>query len=145
MPRTPSSPPDHPPPEMPNTKRSFNASLIKYRDPESEQYVWFWVNSSSGGTISPSFNSRKDAEKWYDNILRIHFETIDLILRAKDGQFYKLRGRVDVEEMLMYTKNNKCPFRVFLEEDVITVDILARSEQEAKQRLLEYFEILEWL
>jgi hypothetical protein len=130
---------------MPQTKKSFQANLIKYRDPESEHFVWFWVNSSSGGTISPSFLTRIEAERWYDDIVRIHRETIDLILRAKDGQFYKLKGRINVEEMLIYTKGKRCPFPVFLEEDTISMEILALSEQEAKNKALKYFDILEWL
>ena len=128
-----------------NTKKAFAASLIKYRDPESEDYVWFWVNPSSGGAISPSFGTRIEAERWYDDIIRVHNETIDLILRAKDGQFYKLKGRINIEEMLIYTKGRHCPFPVFLEDDTITMEMLARTEEEAKERVLKHFDILEWL
>lgn len=130
---------------MPQTKKSFQANLIKYRDPESSDFVWFWVNPSSGGAISPSFPSRIQAERWYNDIIQVHKETIDLILRAKDGEFYKLKGRINIEEMLIYTKGKRCPFPVFLEEDTISMSILALSEQEAKNTVLKYFDILEWL
>jgi hypothetical protein len=130
---------------MTQTKKSFQANLIKYKDPESNDYSWIWVNPSSGGAISPIFSTRIQAERWYDDVIRVHKETIDLILRAKDGEFYKLKGRINIEEMLMYTKGKRCPFPVFLEEDTITMNILARSEEEAKERVLKHFDILEWL
>ncbi len=130
---------------MTQTKKSFQANLIKYKDPESNDYSWIWVNPSSGGAISPIFSTRIQAERWYDDVIKIHKETIDLILRAKDGEFYKLKGRINIEEMLIYTKGKRCPFPVFLEEDTITMNILARSEEEAKNTVLKYFDILEWL
>jgi hypothetical protein len=130
---------------MPQTKKTIYANLIKYRDPESSDYSWIWVNPSSGSAISPIFSTRIEAERWYDDIIRVHKETINLILRAKDGEFYKLKGRINIEEMLIYTKGKRCPFRVFLEEDTISMEILARSEEEAKERVLKHFDILEWL
>ena len=38
-------------------------NLVKYRDPESPDYIWFWINHSEEIT-SPVFTTEGDALEW---------------------------------------------------------------------------------
>ncbi len=125
-------------------KKQFRAHLIKYRHEEGTN-IWFWVNPNSGSPISPQFDSQKEAEKWFDDIMQIHNETYDLLDRVKNGRFYRLRGRIDVGDVISSVKSSDCPFTVHLEDDILEADILAISRTDAKARLESYFEILEWI
>ena len=49
-------------------KKQFKASLIKYRHADMHEAVWFWVNPSSGSTLSPKFNTQQEAERWFDDV-----------------------------------------------------------------------------
>lgn len=130
---------------MTTKKKQFKAHLIKYRLTDSSKFLWFWVNPDSGTTISPYFKTSEAAEAWFDNILFIHNQTYDLIDRVKNGKFHMLRARVDVDEMLMTPKTFECPFTIHMEDDILQFEVLATSEDSAKQRIEEYFDILEWI
>jgi hypothetical protein len=54
-------------------------------------------------------------------------------------------GRIDIGDTISSKKANDCPFTLHLEDDILTVEVLATSMDEAKERVMEYFEILEWL
>lgn len=129
---------------MTTKKKQFKAHLIKYRTDDNKN-LWFWVNPNSGTTISPYFSSQDSAEKWFDNILIIHNETYDLIDRTKNGSFYTIKGRVDTGELISSTRAARCPFTSHIEDDIIEIQVLAVSEEDAKSRIKEYFDILEWI
>jgi hypothetical protein len=41
-------------------------TLIKYRDPESPDYIYFWVDSKDK-QVSPAFSNENDAIIWSSN------------------------------------------------------------------------------
>jgi hypothetical protein len=126
-------------------KKQFKAALIKYRQTDMEEPVWFWINPSSGTKLSPEFDTQKDAEKWFDSVVDIHNETYDFLDRVKNGKFYTVNGRVDVGDAISSKKANECPFTMHLEDDILSLEVLATSFEHAKERVEEYFEILEWI
>lgn len=126
-------------------KKQFKAHLIKYRQTDMKEAVWFWINPSSGATLSPQFETQKEAEKWFDDVVLVHNETYDLLDRIKNGNFYTVQGKVDIGDLISSKKANDCPFTLHLEEDILTVEVLAVSVADAKNRVSEYFEILEWM
>lgn len=126
-------------------KKQFKAHLIKYRQTDMPEAVWFWVNPSSGATLSPEFNTQQEAERWFDDVVSIHNETYNLLDRVKNGKFYTVRGKVDLGDVISSKKANDCPFTIFLDDDILIVEVLATSMADAKGRVEEYFEILEWV
>lgn len=126
-------------------KKQFKAHLIKYRHADMKDAVWFWVNPSSGATLSPKFTTQEEAEKWFDDVVEIHNETYTLLNRVKNGKFYTVSGKVDLGDLISSKKANDCPFTMHLEDDILTVEVLASSLDDAKERVAEYFEILEWM
>ena len=126
-------------------KKLFKANLIKYKDPGSHNYLWFWINPTSGTIISPQFSSQKNAEKWFDDLMIIHNETYDLLDRVKNGMFYTVKGVIDVGDTLSSVRTGECPFTVHIEDDTIEIEVLATSVSDARKRVEGYFEILEWI
>lgn len=126
-------------------KKQFKAHLIKYRQADMRDPVWFWVNPSSGATLSPEFSTQEEAEKWFDDVVEIHNETASLLNRVKNGKFYTVYGKVDIGDVISSKKANDCPFTMHLEDDILVVEVLATSVQDAKDRVMEYFEIIEWM
>lgn len=125
--------------------KRFHAHLIKYRQADMDEAVWFWINPSSGATLSPQFTTQEAAEKWFDDVIAIHNETHSLMERIRSGNFYTLKGRVDLIQFISEKKMNASPFLIRLEGDILSVDVLAVSVDDARARVEEYFEILEWL
>jgi hypothetical protein len=130
---------------MTTKKKQFKAHLIKYRQAEMKEPVWFWINPSSGATLSPEFKTQPEAEKWFDDVVSIHNETYDLLDRIKNGQFYTVCGKVDIGDVISSKKANDCPFTLHLDGDILIVEVLATSKDNAKERVSEFFEILEWI
>ena len=106
--------------------------------------IWFWINPSTGTIISDEFTTSEAAEKWFDDVLYIHNETFDLIERSMKGKFFKVKGKVDVGDVISSKKANECPFTMHLEDDIMEFEVLAKDEDDAKKRVSEFFEILEW-
>jgi hypothetical protein len=129
---------------MTQKKKSFVANLIKYRQADMKEPIWFWINPSTGTIISDQFTTAAAAEKWYDNVIYIHNETFNLIERTMRGKFFKIKGKVDVGDVISSKKANECPFTMHLEDDIMEFEVLAKDEEEAKNRVCEFFEILEW-
>jgi hypothetical protein len=130
---------------MTTQKKQFKAALIKYRNTDMKDVVWFWINPASGTPLSPQFKSQEEAEEWYDGVISIHTETYDLLDRIKNGTFYTIKGRIDVGDLISSKKANECPFTMDLEDDILELQILATSQEHAKKRAEEFFEILEWI
>jgi hypothetical protein len=126
-------------------KKQFKAALIKYRQTDMKEAVWFWINPSSGTALSPRFGTQQEAEIWYDRVVSIHTETYDFLDRIKNGKFYTVRGKIDVGDVISSIKANECPFTMHLEDDILTLEVLGTSFKHAKERVEEYFEILEWI
>ena len=127
------------------TNKKFKAHLIKYRQADMAEPVWFWVNPSTGSTLSPKFETQEDAEKWFDDVITIHNETYNLMDRIKNGKFYTLKGKVDIGDTISSKKANDCPFEVHLDDDILIIEVLATSIADARSRVEEYYEILEWI
>lgn len=126
-------------------KQQIKAHLIKYRDTHMKDPIWFWVNPNTGTQLSPKFESQEEAEKWFDDVVEIHNETTDLLDRVKNGKFYTLKGRIDIGDLISSKKANDCPFDLHLEDDILETHVLAKSVDDAKTRISEFFEILEWI
>jgi hypothetical protein len=126
-------------------KKQFKAALIKYRQANMENAVWFWINPGSGAALSPEFETQEEAEVWFEGVVSVHEETYDFLDRIKNGRFYKVKGRIDVGDVISSKKANDCPFTMHLEDDILELEILATSFKHAKERAEEYFEILEWI
>jgi hypothetical protein len=129
---------------MANNKK-FEAHLIKYRQTDMKEPIWFWINPSSGSTLSPKFATQGEAENWYDTIIETHEQSYNLLTRLKNGKFYRVFGRVDLGDVILSKKANECPFTLYLEDDILEVEVLAIDVEDAKNRVCEYFEILEWI
>lgn len=110
-----------------------------------EEPIWFWINPSSGSTLSPKFATQSEAENWYDTIITTHEESYNLLTRLKSGKFYRVFGRVDLGDVISSKKANECPFTLYLEDDILEVEVLAVDIEDARNRVSEYFEILEWI
>lgn len=130
---------------MTTKKTHFKASLVKYRQTDMKEPIWFWVNTTTGTTLSPHFETQPQAEKWFDDVVSIHAETYDLLDRVMYGQFYKLRGKVDIGDLVSSTKVNDCPFDIHLEDDILVLEVLGTTILDARERVEKYFEILEWI
>lgn len=130
---------------MTTKKTHFKASLVKYRQADMKDPVWFWINTTTGTTLSPHFETQPQAEKWFDDVVTIHAETYDLLDRVMYGQFHTLKGKVDIGDLVSSTKVNNCPFDIHLEDDILVIEVLGTTIQQARERVEEYFEILEWL
>jgi hypothetical protein len=130
---------------MTTKSKQFKASLIKYRSADMKDAIWFWVNPTTGSTLSPEFKRQEDAEKWFDDVIKVHQETYNFMERCKSGKFFLIRGKVDVGDVISSKKANDCPFDMHLEDDIMVFEILGLDENDAKARVEEYFEILEWL
>lgn len=130
---------------MTTKKTHFKASLVKYRQTDMKEPVWFWVNTTTGTTLSPHFESQPEAEKWFDDVISIHAETYDLLDRVMYGKFFKLKAKVDIGDLISSTKVNDCPFDVHLEDDILVIEVLGKDDMDARERVEKYFEILEWL
>jgi hypothetical protein len=126
-------------------KKQFKAALIKYRQSNMENAVWFWINPGSGASLSPKFETQEEAEVWFEGVVSVHEETYDLLNRIKNGRLYTLKGRIDVGDVISSKKANECPFTMHLEDDILSLEVLATSFKHAKERAEEYFEILEWI
>jgi hypothetical protein len=126
-------------------RKQFKAALIKYRQTDMKDPVWFWINPSSGTELSPRFETQQQAERWFDSVVSIHNETYDFLDRVKNGKFYTLKGRIDVGDVISSKKANECPFTLNLDDDILEIEVLATSFEHAKERAEEYFEILEWI
>lgn len=126
-------------------KIQFKASLIKYRQADMKEAIWFWVNPNTGTTLSPEFSTQVDAEKWFDDVLLVHQETYDLMERTKFGKFFTVKGKVDIGDIISSKKAGDCPFDMRIDGDVLSVKVLALDEESARKRVEEYIEILEWL
>lgn len=123
--------------------QKFRAHLIKYRDAEMIEPVWFWINPSSGTTLSPEFKTQEQAERWFDGVIKIHNETYDFLSRIKDGKLYDLKGRITED---INKKLDSCPFFVYIsQKNILHTTILALSEQDAKDRVEEYIDGIEWI
>lgn len=126
-------------------KKQFKAALIKYRQTDMKNAVWFWINPSSGSKLSPEFTTQRDAEMWFDSVVSVQNETYDFLDRIKNGKLYTIKGRIDIGDVISSKKANECPFTMHLEDDVLELEVLATSFEHAKERVEEYFEILEWM
>lgn len=47
--------------------------LIKYRDAQMKDYIWFWVNSRDEQS-SPSFESELQANEWMDEQIKLNYD-----------------------------------------------------------------------
>lgn len=130
---------------MTNKNKQFKAHLIKYRQADMVEPIWFWVNPSTGTTLSPKFATQEEAEQWFDDVIKIHNETYDLMNRIKNGRFYTVKGKVDIGDVISSKKANDCPFEVHLDDDILIIEVLATSIVDARSRVEEYYEILEWI
>lgn len=126
-------------------QKQFKAHLIKYRQSDMKEPVWFWINPSTGSTLSPKFETQGEAEDWYDTVITTHEETYNLMVRIKSGRMFTVYGRVDIGDVISSKKANECNFTMNLEDDILQVDILAVDINDARARVEEYFDILEWI
>lgn len=126
-------------------KQQIKAHLIKYREANMADPIWFWVNPNSNATISPKFGSQEEAEIWFDSVVEIHNEATDLLDRVMNGKFYNLKGRIDIGDLISSKKANSCPYDLHLEDDILETRVLALSLNDAKKRVLDFFEVLEWI
>jgi hypothetical protein len=65
--------------------------------------------------------------------------------RIKNGKFYIVKGKVDLGDVISSKKANECPFTMHLEDDILSIEVLATTLADARERVEEFFEILEWV
>lgn len=123
-------------------KKTLKAHLIKYREPYLEDYIWFWINPTTGNKISGDFLTQEDAEEWFREMVAIYDESVSLIKRAKDGSFYDLVGYLEDENVKI---NKNCPFEHDIDGTLITVKVLGFDINDAKHRVETFYDIREWI
>lgn len=128
-------------------KKTLKAHLIKYREPYLEDYIWFWINPTTGNKISGDFLTQEDAEEWFREMVAIYDESVSLIKRTKDGQFFELEGYLEDQKV---TINKNCPFKHSIRsletgETVIHVKVLGMNENDAKHRVETFYDVREWI
>lgn len=128
---------------MTEKKTKFQAALIKVKIGKS--YVWYWANPNTQSQISPEFFTQDAAEKWFDDIMYIHEETYDLIERSKKGEFYTVRGLVDMDKLFMNRKIEECPYLMYMTEEILEIIVLALNENDAKRRVENYIDDIQWI
>lgn len=47
--------------------------LLKYRDAQMKDYIWFWVNSREE-QCSPSFDSEPAAQEWMEELIKVNYD-----------------------------------------------------------------------
>jgi len=117
----------------------ISATLIKYRKNVYDDFSWFWIDSKSGVALSKHFESQEDAETWFNGMITIHNETYSLLDRVMNGRMYFMSAKVDLSAELP-----KCPYPSSYEDDMIHVTVFARDEKEARKRVEQYYQVLEW-
>lgn len=127
---------------MPVQKRTLKAHLIKYREPQLEDFIWFWINPTTGNKISGDFFTQEEAEEWFREMVSIYDESVTLIKRAKSGSFFRLVG---VLEDANVTKNQNCPFEHTIEGMLIGIKVLGLDLNDAKHRVETFYDIREWI
>ena len=105
-----------------------------------ETSIWFWINPSTGTTLSPHFENQKEAEQWFDDVVKIHKETYEFLDRIKNGSMYNLKCRVKNPPA-----KTRYPFPFKYYNFVVTVSILGVNIEDARSRIEPFFEIVEWL
>lgn len=125
-------------------KSFFQAQLIMFRS-KNDECTWVWMNAETDNPISDIFYTREAAENWFDFVMGVHNETYSLMERLQRGKFYTVKGKVDVGDVISSKKANDCPFDMDLEDDMLIINLLAVDEDQARKRVEEYFEILEWV
>jgi hypothetical protein len=109
--------------------------------------VWFWVNAEGRGKpLSPRFETEDDAESWYEETVNIYKETERVLKRTATGKIHTLIWTIDFTKYLSAPKKH-CPFETFLLADGQTIEgkILGEDVQDARNRVLEYFDVIDWL
>lgn len=124
-----------------DNKRYFTAHLIRYRDEELQDFVWFWINPKTGAKISGDFLTQEDAEFWWKEMMYIHTESMNLVQRVKDGNFYHLKAELADDKIHV---NPDCPFRSYIQDNVLHVTVLGLNLRDAKQRVEQYYSIKRW-
>lgn len=117
----------------------ISATLIKYRKTTYDDFSWFWIDSKSGAALSKHFESQDEAEEWFNGMISIHNETYSLLDRVMNGRMYFVSARVDLS-----AEFPKCPYPSKYEDDMMHVTVFARDEKEARKRVEQYFDVLEW-
>lgn len=128
-------------------KKTLKAHLIRYREPQLEDYIWFWINPNTGNKISGDFFTQEEAEEWFREMVSIYDESVTLIKRTKDGQFFLLEGYLEVKNTQV---NKNCPFKHVITklesgEEVISVNVLGLDLNDAKHRVEMFYDIREWI
>lgn len=123
-----------------DNKKYFTAHLIKYRDKELDDFVWFWINPKNGAKISGDFLTQEDAEFWWKEMMHVHTETMHLVKRAKDGSFYNLKAELNDGDVI----NQDCPFRSYLKDNILHITVLGLNLRDAKERVEKYYTIKKW-
>jgi hypothetical protein len=117
----------------------ISATLIKYRKNVYDDFSWFWIDAKSGAALSKHFESQEDAETWFNGMITIHNETYSLLDRVMNGGWHTVSARVDLSAELP-----RCPYTSKYEDDMMHVTLIARDKEEAKKRVEQYYQILEW-
>lgn len=117
----------------------ISATLIKYRKTAYDDFSWFWIDSKSGAALSKHFETQDEAEEWFNGMIFIHNETYSLLDRVMNGRMYFMSARVDLS-----AKFPACPYPSNYEDDMMHVTVFARDEKEARKRVEQYFDVLEW-
>lgn len=121
------------------------AHLVKHKQADISLPVWYWINPMTGVKISPTFPTKDDADKWFDDLVAVHNDTYDLLNRSKEGKIFKIKAVIDNSGIISSTKTKKCPFAYEITGDVLSVSVLGTDLGDARTRLEEFFDIVDWL
>ncbi len=121
------------------------AHLVRHNKANATLPVWYWINPMTGVKISPEFGLKDEADKWFNDLVDVHNDTYDLLNRMKQGKIFNLRAVVDATEVISSINAKKCPFKHQIKGDVLYIHLLGADLADARTRVEEYFDIIEWL
>lgn len=106
--------------------------------------VWYWAHEKKGKPFSPIFKRQREAQDWIDNFISVHQEMTDLIHRAKNGKFYKIKAIIDNDTV---EDHDYPPFKITINanDNTIGAKILANSLEEARSMFSQYYDVLDWI
>jgi hypothetical protein len=115
--------------------------LVKHKKADFPVPVWYWINPMTGAKLSPDFFTKEEADNWFEIIVVSHNETYELMGRTKDGKMFELKCRIPEDAL----RDKKCPYRYEIDGNVLSIIILGVNEDDAKNRVEEYFKVISWI
>ena len=95
----------------------------------------------TGAKLSPDFFTKEEADNWFEIVVDSHNDTYDLMNRTKEGKIFELKCKVSEAPI----RQKDCLIKYEVNGDILTINILGLNEEDAKNRVEEYFKVMSWI